>query len=72
MEKIAGSGSGSISQKHGSGTLLNMYLCKFVFTSINRMIFSFVVSLKRKKKKILDLSLPPCISSMTVLTMFAT
>ncbi len=33
-----------------------MYFCKFVFTSINRMIFSFVVSFKRKKKKILDLS----------------
>ncbi len=39
--------------------ILNMYLCKFDIQS-NRMVFSCAVSFESKKKKIPDLSLPPC------------
>jgi hypothetical protein len=41
--------------------ILDMYLYKFAFTSIKSDDFSCAVSFESKKKKIPDLSLPPCI-----------
>jgi hypothetical protein len=40
--------------------ILDMYLCKFAFTSIKSDDYC-AVSFESKKKKIPDLSLPPCI-----------
>jgi hypothetical protein len=43
-----------------------MYLCKFAFTSIKSDDFQlYYVIFESKKKKIPDLSLPPCIRKLS-------
>jgi hypothetical protein len=43
--------------------ILDMYSANLLLLQSNRMIFSCAVSFEGKKKKIPDLSLPPCIKN---------
>jgi hypothetical protein len=57
--------SGPGSKLSSQYLIVNMYLCLFLFTSIKSAEFQLCNVKKRKKKKIPDLSLPPCIHLQT-------